>query len=379
MADLIPFTPPDFIQGQDEESIYQRMKSNLPSDIDTSEGSFFWDVGRPVAIEKAELLQYHLINTLKIMHPMWSYGDWLDYHAKAVGLKRKPANSASGTLTITGIPGTIIPQGYLFATAASGDNPSIIFKANDKYVIPENGTVDIQITAVEPGTKGNVNANTVVLMVTPLQGVIGVTNKTAITGGTEVEDDDSLKERIDEVYANSNASFVGCDADYVRWAKEVPGVGAALVDPEWDGPGTVRIIVIDANGQPANSSIISAVYEHIVHPEARLQRVAPIGATVTVIAPTPKIINYSFNLQIDHGEALDIVLQRFKDTLQKYYIKAKTDNVVRYTQVSSILAQTIGVIDFTGLTLNGATANINIADDEYPVTGTIDPAGGGTS
>ena len=38
----IPFTPPDFLQNQDEEKIYQRMKSNVPADLDTSEGSFFW-------------------------------------------------------------------------------------------------------------------------------------------------------------------------------------------------------------------------------------------------------------------------------------------------------------------------------------------------
>ena len=49
---------------------------------------------------------------------------------------------------------------------------------------------------------------------------------------------------------------------------------------EWAGPGTVKVIIIDANGQPANLSIITEVYNNIMQPDNRLQRKAPIGATV---------------------------------------------------------------------------------------------------
>lgn len=373
----IPFTPPDFLQNQDEEKIYQRMKSNVPADLDTSEGSFFWDVAQPVAIEKAEMLEFHLVETLKIMFPMWAYGEWLDYHAKGRGITRKPANPASGELLITGVPGTTIPAGFRFAAPATADSPAIEYETTEKYTIGEDGTVRVQVTAVEPGIKGNVPANTVTLMMTPIEGITSVTNEAAITGGTEVESDDELRNRIMEIDAASEASFVGSDVDYKRWAEEVPGVGTALVIPEWAGPGTVKVVVIDANGQPASQAIITAVYNNIMSPDDRLQRKAPIGATVTVEAPTAKEINYSFTLELKAGENQETVLNRFKAQLRTYYVEAKKEGVVRYNKVSSILTNTEGVKDFTGLTMNGGTVNIVLEEDEYPVTGIIDPDGGG--
>lgn len=373
------FKAPSFLSDQDAETIHKRMMDALPADIDDTEGGFPWDFTKPTALEKAEMLEFHLTETLKIMFPMWAYNEWLEYHAKGNGLTRKPANPASGTLLITGVSGTTIPAGFKFAAPAVGDTPAIEYQTKEKYTIGEGGTVQIQVTAVEAGTIGNVPAGTVSLMMTPINGVTAIANQAQIIGGTEEESDDDLRNRIDEIDAASEASFVGSDGDYIRWAEEVPGVGTALVMPEWNGAGTVKVVVIDSNGQPANASIITAVYNNIVSPTDRLQRKAPIGATVTVVAPTAKGINYTFLLEIKAGETLATVLERFTAELQTYYVEAKKEGVVRYNRISSILTETSGVKDFSGLLLNAAAVNINLAEDEYPVTGTIDPSGGGAS
>lgn len=371
------FIPPSFLSDQDAETIHKRMMENLPPDIDDMENGFPWDFTKPTALEKAEMLEFHLVETLKIMFPMWAYDEWLDYHAKGRGITRKPANAASGELLITGISGTTIPAGFKFAAPATADTPAIEYQTTEKYTIGEDGTVRVQITAVEAGPKGNVPANTVTLMMTPIKGITSITNEANITGGTEVESDDELRNRIMEIDAASEASFVGSDGDYKRWAEEVPGVGTALVMPEWAGPGTVKVVVIDANGQPANTATIAAVYDNIMSPGDRLQRKAPIGATVTIEAPTAKELNYTFTLELKAGENQETVLERFKAQLRTYYVEAKKEGVVRYNKISSILTNTDGVKDFTGLTINGGTINIVLEEDEYPVTGTIDPTGGG--
>lgn len=373
------FIPPSFLSDQDAETIHKRMMENLPPDIDDMENGFPWDFTKPTALEKAEMLEFHLVETLKIMFPMWAYDEWLDYHAKGRGITRKPANAASGELLITGISGTTIPAGFKFAAPATADTPAIEYQTTEKYTIGEDGTVRVQITAVEAGPKGNVPANTVTLMMTPIKGITSITNEANITGGTEVENDDELRNRIMEIDAASEASFVGSDGDYKRWAEEVPGVGTALVMPEWAGPGTVKVVVIDSNGQPANAAIIAAVYDNIMSPGDRLQRKAPIGATVTIEAPTAKELNYTFTLELKAGENQETVLERFKAQLRTYYVEAKKDGVVRYNRVSSILTNTDGVKDFTDLTINGGTVNIDLEEDEYPVTGIVDPMGGGGS
>lgn len=367
----IEFKAPSFLNDQDAETIHKRMMDALPADIDDTEGGFPWDFTKPTALEKSEMLEFHLVETLKIMFPAWAQDEWLDLHAKGKGLTRKAANPASGELLITGISGTTIPAGFKFAAPAIGDQPAIEYETKEKYTIGVDGTVTITVTAVKPGIIGNVPANTVTLMMTPIKGITAITNQAQITGGTEIESNDALRGRIDEIDAASEANFVGSDADYKRWAEAVAGVGTALVMPEWNGAGTVKVIVIDSNGQPANATIIAAVNDSIMSPADRSLRKAPIGATVTIEAPTAKTINYVFTLEMDAGETQTTVLDRFKANLQTYYIEAKKEGVVRYNRIASILTETIGVKDFTGLTINAATVNISLTASEYPVTGTI--------
>jgi uncharacterized phage protein gp47/JayE len=375
---VIPdFEAPSFLNDQDAETIHERMMDELPPDIDDTEGGFPWDFTKPTALEKAEMLEFHLTETLKIMFPQWAYDTWLDLHAKGNGLERKPANPASGNLIINGISGTTIPAGFKFAVPAIGDAPAIEYQTVEKYTIGEEGTVTVTVTAIEPGMIGNVPAGAVSLMVTPMKGITAITNPEQISGGAEAESDDELRRRIDEMDATSEASFVGSNGDYKRWAEEVSGVGTALVMPEWAGPGTVKVVVIDANGQPANESIITAVYNYIMSPDDRLQRKAPVGATVTVEAPAAKTIDYVFVLELEAGETQETVIERFVANLQAYYIEAKKEEVVRYTRIGSILTSTSGVKDYAGLTINAGTANITLSEDEYPITGTIDPTGGG--
>lgn len=369
------FILPSWLRDQDAETIHKRMMEKLPVDIDDTEGGFPWDFTKPTALEKAELLEFYLVETLKIMFPAWAYDQWLDLHATAAGTKRKAANPAYGILEITGTPGTEIPAGFRFASPAVGDMPAVEFAAEETAYIAEDGTARVGVVAVETGTTGNVPAGTIAIMAQPIKGISSITNPEKTSGGTEPEDDDSLRKRIDEINQAAEASFVGCDADYKRWAKEVAGVGDAFVIPEWnpDVPNSVKVVILDANGEPANEKIQRDVYDYIYSPNDRMERKAPVGAILTVAAPTPNTINYAFILQLKDGYGLQAVLEQFGRELRDYYTTAKEESVVRYAMVGSILINTAGVRDFDDLTLNGGTDNIDIGEDEYPVTGTINP------
>ncbi|MCD8308881.1 MAG: baseplate J/gp47 family protein [Clostridia bacterium] len=371
MADTYTFVPPAWLEDQDAETIHERMMENLPSDIDDTEGGFPWDFTKPTALEKAELLEFNLMETAKLMHHMFSYGVYLDYHAAAAGTERKSASCASGTLEIVGSPSTVIPAGFQFAVPASGDTAAIIFQTLEEVTIDTDGKATVAIEAVEAGTNGNVAADTIVIMASPtITGITSITNPEATSGGAEEEDDDSLRERISEIY-NSDASFVGCDADYKRWAKEVDGVGEVIVIPEWDGAGTVKIVVMDANGEPANEQIIEAVYDYIVSPDDRDARLAPIGATVTVVAPTTLTIDIVCAITIDADATYTTVYEAIQSGIEEYFTQAQEEGTIKKNKVGSIIIGTDGVNDYSTLTLNGSTANITVAQDEYPEIGTL--------
>jgi uncharacterized phage protein gp47/JayE len=376
------FELPDWHKGETAEQIQARMMEQLPADIDNIEGGFPYDFTMPTALEEDELLNFYLVETLKVMFPMWAYGQYLDYHAKGVGLTRREANHAFGYVTVTGVPGTDIPAGTVFCVPAVGDTPAIEYATDEAATIPqpeaaEDGTtpdygaVEIPVTAVAGGTGCNVSADTIVIMASPITGVVTVTNDEAITGGTAEEDDDSLYERI-VLQEQSAESFVGNDADYIRWAKEVNGVGTVLIDTQYEEehPNWVKLIVLDANGQPANDQILANVYDHIMGPNNRKnERLAPIGAVLFVEAPAGCALTIEVTgVKLEEGATAEDVVKRFKASLETYYIEAKEAAEVNWNRVHAIFTETEGVADFERLTVNGGTSNIPVAVEDYPVT-----------
>lgn len=161
---------------------------------------------------------------------------------------------------------------------------------------------------------------------------------------------------------------MGNDADYIRWAKEVVGVGAASVIPEWNGPGTVKIILIDSNGQPANEHICQAVYEYIMQPNDRLLRKAPIGAILTVSPPDIVAVSYSATVELLDGYSLETVKTEFTKNLLKYYDAALGEGEIKHTKVGAVLSETVGVNDYTELLVNGSEGNVPIHTYEFPST-----------
>jgi baseplate J-like protein len=376
---IVPFQPPEWLGGMSSRSIQERMMQNLPLDIDKTEGGFVWDLTFPTALEKAELLQFHLIRMLHMMHHMWAEGRWLDYHAHENGLVRKPKNKAYGTITITGQKRTAIPKGFVFSVPSDGGVPAIDFETLDAAVINENGVARIAIQALEGGTKSNVAADTIVIMRSPIKGIIKITNEEPLTGGVEEESDASLRERIDDLLAGNGDSYVGNNADYVRWAKEVPGVGFAYTIPNYNGINSVKVVVVDANGSPANAQIIEAVRVHIFGTDRKdINRLAPVGLVdFLVSAPSPVVVDYKLSVRLNPRTNRDAFIQSFKSALLTYYQEISKDaeegrRCLKYIMVAAILARLPSVDDFKNFRMNDSIDNILYSEEEYPVTGKIE-------
>lgn len=368
------FTPPEFVDGAEPEEIQQRMMDALPDGIDDMPGGFPYDFTMPTAIEKSELIQFHLVRTLMLMFPQYAWGDWLDLHAAAAGIERRPAGYASGSVTVTGDPGTVIPDGAIFCTEATDSTPALEYAADSMAIIPESGSVTVEVTAVEAGRESNTKKNTVVFALTSIKGLSTVNNPDDITGGTDVESDEDLLERIEEENFRDGATFIGNDSDYIRWAKEVVGVGDCIVVPTWNGPGTVKLIIVDSNGEPANARLIEAVYDHIVSPHDRSLRLLPTAcAELTVEAATTKKISYTCTgLVYDDTTDIPKIVSQFKELVMKEYSEAKVEGILVYNQVRPLITDIPGVSDFDTFLMNGAEENIPLSNDEYAATDQVD-------
>lgn len=256
-------TLPEYLTEQTFEAILQRMLDALPADLDKNEGSPPYDAVAPAAIELA-LAAIWAQEVLRRGFAGTTFGTYLDLRCEEHGITRRPAVKATGQVTFTGTPGTVIPAGTQVSTASSEAAPAIFFATKSDATIGAGGTVTVDIEAVAAGVSGNVAAGTITMLAQPVSGVTSVTNAAATTGGLDTEDDASLLARYFQRVRSPSAG--GNKADYVNWAMEVPGVGGVSVVPVRDGPGTVSICIINTSKVPADQALVDAVQNYIAPP-----------------------------------------------------------------------------------------------------------------
>ena len=184
------FTLPEYLSNQSAEEIHERMMNELPPDIDDIPGGFAYDFTMPAALEKDELINFHLVRTLQLAFPQFAWGEWLDMHGAQVHIERRQASYAEGYVRVTTEEATSIVKDTVFMTPASERQESIEYYATDDVDIEAGGTGLVPVRAAEEGAASNVGANAITLMGTPNDAVTEVTNPDPVTGGVNTESDD---------------------------------------------------------------------------------------------------------------------------------------------------------------------------------------------
>lgn len=345
-------------EDQTKAAILQRMLDASPSDIDKREGSVTWDLLSPSAIELAQAY-VELNNVLNFGFAETTYGPYLDLCAAEYGLTRKPAVKSVGLLSFTGPSGTAIPKGTIASTG--GSNP-IYFVTNEAVTI-SNGQISAKAEAQLAGAVGNVPLNTVTTLLGDLVGIVTVANPAAFEGGTDEESDAALLARFLERARRPATS--GNANQYRQWALEVPGVSDAKVYPVWEGPGTVKVVLLDAEKTAPDSTIVAEAAAYI-------ESVRPIGATVTVAPAAEVPINVSVKVTIAPGYSVEQVKAQIEDGVREYLASlAFKDPLVRLTRIASVILDIPPVVDYENLTVNGDTNNVLIADGSVAILGMV--------
>ncbi len=373
---------PEFLQEEKEEVILQRMLARIPEEIDKSEGSFIYDALAPAAAEMVQM-KIEMGEFLKRAFASTAFGEYLELRAEEQGVCRKKAVKSQGTvakgnpLLVIGTPGTVIPLGTIVSTAAdeATNTQAVEFVTLQEKIIPAEGMVQIDIAAVEPGIQGNVPARAINLLAVPLAGVTAVTNEKALTGGLEEETDESLLQRYYEKVRKPITS--GNKWQFISWAKEVPGVGGARVFPISNSL-MVRIVIVDTEMLPANDKLVEDAQHHLDPQREGLGLgVAPLGARVMVEPAKSLPVTISFEtLDIDvdkytQEQVLENIAQVVKEYFQKE-ISFKANEQGQQVNISiaklgSEIFKAEGLLDYTGFTINGGSANLSVAEDEVPV------------
>lgn len=338
------------------------MLSAMPESYQKTVGFPTYDLLAAASIPMEELAA-QLQETAEKLDPANLTGEELESYIKSrSGLVRNPPTYASGILQVTG-NGTV-NGGDLFESAGG-----IQFAATATVEISGSGEVPIRCTT--PGAAGNLPAGSVTMMPVQIAGIVSVSNSDTLTGGYDAETDQAYYDRY--ILRLQTPPTSGNQYHYRIWALEVTGVGGVQIYPLGHGDNTVDVVIIDVDGQPADEELVERVQNHIDPGSKGLgEGEAPIGAYCYVSGAEPKELDLSMTVQTLPGAEQEAVTAAVKAAVAAYLKGiAFAQDYVSYARINAAVLEADGVQDVSGLTVNGATANVAIGERQVAVFGEV--------
>lgn len=346
------------------EDLLSDALAKAPQDVDTREGSLLYTAVAPVCAELAQAY-IQLDAALDLLFFDTSQGQALDRLATQWGIQRQTATAAVCRAIFKNTSGApfSVPVGMRL-----GYN-GIFYKVLEKL---EDGVFSLECETT--GTVGN-QVSGVLLPVDYLDDFGSAQLDGLITAGLDEETDDSLRQRLeDRVRA---PAFGGNIADYQDKVKSISGVGAVKVTPGPDGAGTVGLTILDDSFSPASSELVEMV-QAAADPGENGKGFAPIGHRVTVAAAVPKTVDLTAAVTFQDGSQSDDMESAIRNAAEDYFLELRREwersakTVVRLSKVVMAILEIDGVLDAVSVTLNGTAANLEIAELEVPILGTLE-------
>ena len=346
-------------EDQTFDAILTRMLNRVSNTLDKREGSIIYTALAPIAVELAQAYA-DLDVFMRLTFARTADGDFLTYRTAESGVNRRPATPA-------------VRKGVFDAAVPVGSR----FRGGDVvYIVREHiAGNEYRLEAETPGAIGNVYFGSLL----PIEYIEGLTTAMladVLIPGEDEESDEALYQRyLEEI----NATRYGGNVDqYREWISAVPGVGRFRVQPLWNGRGTVRAIITDANNNVPSQELVDLVQNTLdPHQDGIGTGLVPIGHVFTAFGATPKTVNVTMTVLLEEGYGPSDIEQEVEDIINGYFSEInfeEPDFVQTTIRQSVILSRLIGIAavrDILSLTLNGVDGNIVLEPDEVAQLGTV--------
>ena len=356
-------------------NLLQAQLDRVPNSLDKREGSLIQTAigAGAYALEEFYL---ELDQVQRGAYLQTAVGEDLDKLAVLANVKRYPASAA----VRLGVFNVDVPLGARFSTIDGAD--SVNFTASER-----TGPGQYQMTCETPGAIGSRYTGPI-LPITYIAGLTSAEITDILVAGDDEEDDESLRRRAIE--ALTEQPFGGNVADYKRVVLAIDGVGGLQVYPTWDGGGTVKLSVMGADWMPASPQLVETVQNTVDPPpdQGLGYGTAPIGATVTVTAPETVTVNIAAALSLGPGYTAGQLAAPVREAVEGYLLSVRRDwdkpdasGLTHYSawvyaaRVTAAMLSVQGVINVTGLTINGGAGDLELREDgllqQVPVLGEV--------
>lgn len=281
------------------------------------------------------------------------------------GLTRKPATNAYVSITAD----AALPIGW--RASLKGFNYAVVEEMD--------AVAHIYRAMCEEAGSG---PNELLGALTPIDYVDGLTSA-MITEVLIDGDDDETQEELYRRYLQSfsTAAFGGNITAYKSIVNSMDGVGGCKVYPVWNGPGTVKVVVISADYGEPSSYLVNQIQEALVPTDGGTgYGYAPIDHDVTVEAVAPVTVNVETTITYTAGYSWATIGEQITAAVEGYIRgvaeawpegDARTEALVYVSRLEAAVLNVTGVTDIQNTKLNGSTTNLHLDSDEIPVMGAL--------
>lgn len=268
----------------------------------------------------------------------------LDYLGELVGVYRIAAKASKTTIKFNLAEIQTFNVSIPTNTQIESKDGKVIFTTIKDTLVPASSLfIETEVEAETEGIIGNgYLAGEIKNLITPLPYIESAENITISSGGADIEDDDSLRERIKQ--APEKFSNAGSKGAYKYWTSTAHQdiIDVAVLNPT---AGVVLVYPLTKSGNPT-PEILSLVEDILTDEEIR-----PL--TDQVIVEAPEIIDFAIHgsITLYNFADADSVMAEINFKLNEYIknLKSKLGKDIVPTQIIALLNNIYGVykVDLT--------------------------------
>lgn len=342
------------------EQHVNEITDRLCSDIsyNTSVGSFARDIMRSIAIEfSSESENYNVQLDTRFIDT--ATGVDLEICAIDKGKEKIKATYAVGDVKITGLNGTVIPEGVLIENTTTG----VIYETIEEKQINNISTI-VKVISLTPGTISNCQAGQLTKFKEIYPGLTAVTNEAEITGAIDDETDEQFRNRLLEYIQKPQISW----NKYVfeAEAKVIREVDKTKCIPI--GGGSVKLIITEKDNIVATQEVKNKVKNYIENKiisdiNLTVEGVSPLGVSISIEAE----LNQDFNNETAKVE--------IKNELNSFFFNKLFETRILYFDIADIIQSCKSIIKISDLKINNTKDDLIITEEKLITVNNIQIGG----
>jgi len=278
--------------------------------------------------------------------------EYLERWSTIWGVNRLAAAFATGSVTVTGVNGTVIPAGTELQRA---DNALYTTDADATIAA---GTATVAVTASAAGAAGNAGSGTALALTSPIAGIDSSVTSGALSGGADAETDTALRSRF--INRIQQPPHGGAEYDYETWALEVAGVTRAWVYPGENGAGSVVVRFVRDN----DVSLIPDAGE-VATVQAYIDTVRPVTAQVLAAAPVAVPLDFSIQITPNTQAVKDAAAAELADLISR---ESEPGGTLYLTHIRAAISAAAGETNYS---MTAPNADVVSATGDMTTMGTI--------